>query len=104
MNKTTLTSLYRFTGYLEGGSLLLLVLIAMPIKYMLNNPNVVTVVGMMHGGLFTLYVITLFIMAFIVKVHLKWPIMSFVLAFVPFGTFILDRYFVRSNAYQNIIE
>lgn len=102
MSNTTLTSLFRFTGYLEGGSLLLLVFIAMPIKYMLNNPNVVSVLGMVHGGLFTMYVVMIFVMAFVVRIRIKWLIVAFIVAFIPFGTFIFDHYFVNSKSYEKI--
>ncbi|GGI03292.1 MULTISPECIES: DUF3817 domain-containing protein [Mammaliicoccus] len=104
MSKTTLTSLFRFTGYLEGGSLLLLVFIAMPIKYILSNPNVVAVLGMVHGGLFTIYLIMILVMAIIVRTHIKWSVIAFVSAFIPFGTFIFDRFFINSKSYQNITQ
>lgn len=104
MNKTTLTSLFRFTGYLEGGSLLLLILIAMPIKYMLDIPTVVSVIGMLHGVLFSLYLIMILIMTNIVRIHIKWPIVALISAFIPFGTFIFDRFFINSKTYDNIIK
>ncbi|MCD8795224.1 DUF3817 domain-containing protein [Mammaliicoccus sciuri] len=104
MSKTTLTSLFRFTGYLEGGSLLLLVFIAMPIKYMLSNPNVVSVLGMIHGGLFSMYVIMILVMALIVRIHIKWPVIAFITAFIPFGTFIFDHFFVNGKSYEKITQ
>lgn len=99
MNNQTLKSIFRFFGFLEGGSLLLLMGIAMPLKYMAGKPEVVTVVGAIHGFLFTIYVITLILMTIKVKWNWKWPVMGLIVAFIPFGTFIYDHYFVRSKYY-----
>ncbi|MCE4955895.1 DUF3817 domain-containing protein [Macrococcoides caseolyticum] len=99
MNNQTLKSVFRFFGFLEGGSLLLLMGIAMPLKYMAGKPEVVTVVGSIHGFLFTIYVITLILMTIKVKWKLMWPTIGLLVAFIPFGTFIYDHYFVRSKYY-----
>ncbi|WP_414043785.1 DUF3817 domain-containing protein [Macrococcus animalis] len=99
MNNQTLKSVFRFFGFLEGGSLLLLMGIAMPLKYLAGKPEVVTVVGSIHGFLFTIYVITLILMTLKVKWNWKWPAIGLLVAFIPFGTFIYDHYFVRSKYY-----
>lgn len=99
MNNQTLKSVFRFFGFLEGGSLLLLIGIAMPLKYMAGKPEVVTVVGSIHGFLFTIYLVTLLLMTIQVKWTWKWPLAGFIVAFIPFGTFIYDHYFVRSKYY-----
>ncbi|WP_430738554.1 DUF3817 domain-containing protein [Psychrobacter sp. VH5] len=46
-------------GYLEGTSFLLLLCIAMPLKYMLDIPEGVKYIGMAHGILFITYIIIL---------------------------------------------
>lgn len=99
MNNQTLKSVFRFFGFLEGGSLLLLMGIAMPLKYMAGKPEVVTLVGSIHGFLFTIYIVTLVLMTIKVKWDWKWPLAGFIVAFIPFGTFIYDHYFVRSKYY-----
>lgn len=99
MTNQTLKSVFRFFGFLEGGSLLLLMGIAMPLKYMAGKPEVVTVVGSIHGFLFTIYIVTLVLMTIKVKWDWKWPLAGFIVAFIPFGTFIYDHYFVRSKYY-----
>ena len=43
-------------GYCEGVSALCLFLIAMPVKYMLGQPELVTIVGSIHGALFVAYI------------------------------------------------
>lgn len=44
------------TALAEGGSFLLLLFVAMPTKYLVGMPKVVTVVGAIHGVLFLLYI------------------------------------------------
>ncbi len=45
----------RFVALLEGGSLLLLLLIAVPLKHLAGLPGVVSWVGPLHGLLFLTY-------------------------------------------------
>ena len=49
MESSTLKSVFRFFGFLEGGSLLLLLGIAIPLKYLAGKPEVVTIIGSIHG-------------------------------------------------------
>lgn len=87
--KTALGRL-RLVAFLEGTSLLILLAIAMPLKYIAGYPHAVRVIGMAHGILFILYVILLIQVVF----ELSWGWKKFVLAFfasiIPFGTFIAD--------------
>ena len=82
----------RLLGILEGLSLLVLIFIAMPVKYMLGNPALVKSIGPVHGVLFIFFVIN----AITVGVEYKWKFTEVtwkvVLAsFIPFGTFYIDR-------------
>ena len=47
----------RIVGYLEGISLLILVFVAVPMKYYLGNPNLSKALGPIHGAIFLLYLI-----------------------------------------------
>ncbi|WP_317048755.1 DUF3817 domain-containing protein [Hymenobacter sediminis] len=47
----------RVVGFLEGISFLVLLGIAMPLKYLLGQPEAVRIVGMAHGVLFVAYVL-----------------------------------------------
>ncbi|WNB91225.1 DUF3817 domain-containing protein [Bacillus sp. NEB1478] len=82
-------------GYLEGLSFLILLGIAMPMKYFMDMPLAVTVVGSLHGLLFVLYILSI-LYVWNVK---KWPLMRTFLAMVssviPFGPFIFDRKFLK---------
>ena len=90
----------RIIGLLEGISFLLLLFIAMPMKYMLDNPVLVKYVGMGHGVLFMLFLIVLFM----VCEKQKWSITMFILGLIasilPFGTFVFDR---KLKAFQQPI-
>lgn len=78
-------------SWLEGLSFLLLLLVAMPLKYIADMPLAVSVIGMLHGALFVAYCGY----ALFLKETLKWKtsLFAFVLlmAIVPFGMIILDR-------------
>jgi integral membrane protein len=92
--KTVLGRL-RFVAFLEGSSLLVLIGIAMPLKYLVGYPQPVRMVGMAHGVLFILYVVLLIQ----VTVEYNWGWKKFILAFlasvIPFGTFYADRKIFR---------
>jgi integral membrane protein len=80
----------RAIAIVEGVSYLLLLGIAMPLKYFAGFPEAVKVVGWAHGLLFVLYLIAVAE----VTVARRWRFMrilgAFVAALVPFGTFVLD--------------
>ena len=78
-------------GYLEGTSFLLLLGIAMPLKYMLGIPEAVQYVGMAHGALFIVYILMLLIATSKIKMPL-WAMPAGVLgSFLPLGPFIFDH-------------
>jgi len=78
----------RFMALLEGTSLLLLLFVAMPLKYSYGMPEAVSIVGRAHGGLFIAFNIVLFYQVF--KGHLSEMkgFIGFIASLVPFGTFI----------------
>ncbi|HEX2730369.1 MAG TPA: DUF3817 domain-containing protein [Polyangiaceae bacterium] len=88
---------FYWAGRLEGGSFLVLLLIAMPLKYFAHEPLAVRVVGMLHGLLFLAYLAVLMQVAS----ELEWPkgrvFKAFVAALIPFGPFIFETQ-LRSEA------
>ncbi|MFC2993971.1 DUF3817 domain-containing protein [Acinetobacter sichuanensis] len=80
----------RLVGLLEGISFLLLLFIAMPMKYMFDNPILVKYVGMGHGVLFILFLLVLFIVCEKEKLSLKVFLMGLVASILPFGPFVFD--------------
>ena len=81
---------FRAIALLEGVSFVVLLFIAMPLKYWAGMPLAVRVVGMAHGVLFLLYLPSLLEVA----VAHRWPLprtmAAFGAALVPFGTFMLE--------------
>ncbi|MGO1283409.1 MAG: DUF3817 domain-containing protein [Psychrobacter sp.] len=83
-------------GYLEGTSFLLLMGIAMPLKYMMGIPEAVKYIGMTHGILFITYILILLITVSRIKMPL-WALPAGVLgSFLPFGPFIFDHFLKKS--------
>ncbi|GAB2547807.1 DUF3817 domain-containing protein [Rufibacter soli] len=82
---------FRTVAVLEGISFLLLLFIAMPLKYMAGIPEPVKYLGWAHGVLFVLFIGLLLQ----VWVTYKWSfykvVVAFVASLIPFGTFILDK-------------
>jgi len=87
--------LFRIVGYSEGLSLLILLFIAMPLKYLAGLPLAVKYTGWAHGLLFVSYLA----LALWVKEQENWPfkylVYTFLAAFFPFGTFIFDRWLMK---------
>ena len=83
----------RVFAFLEGVSLLLLVFLAVPLKYLYSYPSIVSYTGMIHGILFIGYSINLSLVYFTYKWEFWKMLMTFGLAFIPFGTFYADKYF-----------
>ncbi|WP_352338432.1 DUF3817 domain-containing protein [Psychrobacter sp. 16-MNA-CIBAN-0192] len=78
-------------GYLEGTSFLLLLGVAMPLKYLMGIPEGVKYIGMAHGILFITYIVIL--MGATIKIKMPiWAIPAGVLgSLLPFGPFIFDH-------------
>ena len=74
----------------EGISFLLLIGIAMPLKYYFQQPEMVRIIGMIHGILFVAYCILLVILLVNKKLSFIWFVISFIASLVPFGTFWLE--------------
>ena len=82
----------RFIGNIEGVSYLVLLFLAMPLKYFADRPMMVTWVGWIHGVLFVLYCFSILE----VKLSMSWKIWTafipFIAALVPFGPFLIDNW------------
>jgi integral membrane protein len=89
MNKT-IRSL-RLIGIAEGFSFLILLLIAMPLKYMFDFPLAVKYVGWAHGLLFILYVAAVMAAIKAMDWGFKGVVVALIASLLPAGTFVLDR-------------
>jgi integral membrane protein len=85
----------KIIALLEGLSFLVLLFIAMPLKYFADMPGMTRQVGMAHGLLFVLYVI----LVIEVKIVMGWSFRKMIIALgasvVPFGTFYINEKWMR---------
>jgi integral membrane protein len=81
----------RAIGTVEALSFLILLLIAMPLKYAADIPEAVMVVGIAHGFFFSLYILALLNALFVRKLTFKQSVIGFICALLPFGPFVFDR-------------
>ena len=72
-------------------SFLTLLFIAMPMKYFMGMPEVVRVVGSIHGVLFVLYVGLLAMLHFRQRWSFNFSLYALIASVIPFGTFMLDK-------------
>ena len=84
--------IFRMIALAEGSSFLTLLFIAMPMKYFLGMPEVVRVVGSIHGGLFVLYVGLLAMLHFRQRWSFMFSLYALIASVIPFGTFMLDKH------------
>jgi len=82
---------YRTLAFVTGVMLLLLVLVAMPLKYLAHHPGPVAVIGTAHGFLFMVYLVT----ALDLGIRLRWPWLKLGLVMlagtIPFASFVAER-------------
>jgi integral membrane protein len=80
----------RLVALLEGTSFLVLLFIAMPLKYLADLPLAVRIVGSAHGGLFLAFLVGLYRAGRARRWPLRRSAIAFVSSIVPFGTFMFD--------------
>ena len=89
---TTSLGRLRLCGWIEGISYLLLLGVAMPLKYMMDMPMAVRWVGLAHGVLWLVYVSMLFTMYLGHTIYLKHLLGGLFASVMPFGPFVFERY------------
>ena len=82
---------FRMAAITEGISFIVLLFIAMPLKYIAGDPRAVLYVGWVHGLLFMVYILILIIVAIKLEWKFKKTVIAFLASLIPFGTFILDK-------------
>lgn len=86
---------YRVMAWVTGVLLLVLVLVAMPMKYVGDDDRLVSVVGVLHGWLYMAYLVVAFLLAH----RLRWSVGRTVLLLlagtVPFMSFVAERAVLR---------
>ncbi len=78
-------------NHLEGYSYIILLFIAMPLKYIFEYPLAVRIVGSIHGILFIMFCYLLLRSMLSVKWELKKSMLYFAASLIPFGTFFTQK-------------
>ena len=90
-----MNNVFKVVAFLEGVSYILLLFIAVPVKYWGGDDQWVKLLGMPHGILFVGYIL----MAFLIKKNENWNRTEFFIVLVcsvlPFGTFYVDWKYLR---------
>ncbi|MDT0647701.1 DUF3817 domain-containing protein [Zunongwangia sp. F260] len=91
MQKESKRKTFKWISILEGLSYLILLLIAMPLKYFFDQPEMVRLVGMAHGVLFIAYVLGAMLLYKSMKWKLKDLTIILLCSLLPFGPFYVDK-------------
>ena len=93
---------YRIMAFVTGTMLLLLVFVAMPLKYLADTPGPVAVIGTAHGFLFMGYLLT----ALDLGIRMRWPLLRLGLIMIagtiPFLSFVAERSVTREARARGI--
>jgi integral membrane protein len=82
---------YRVIAYVVGVMLLLLVLVAMPLKYFGDNPGAVDVIGPLHGFLYMIYLLATFDLFRRVRWSFPRLVLMALAGTIPFLSFYAER-------------
>ena len=89
--------LFRIIALLEGLSYILLLFVAVPVKYSLGDPTYVKLLGMPHGIFFVAYLG----FAFYFKQERYWSMKTLAIVLLgsvlPFGTFYVDHKYLKTK-------
>jgi integral membrane protein len=98
MNESPIITRFRHIARAEGISFLLLLFIAMPLKYFADMPLAVKYTGWAHGALFIGY----WVAAIPLFTKLKWDVERIIglgaASVLPFGTFVMEAKWLRPRA------
>jgi len=82
---------FRLINKIEGYSFIILLFIAMPLKYSFGFPIATKIIGMIHGLLFMMFIYQLIESMREVPFSKKEALYYFILSLVPFGSFYTEK-------------
>lgn len=86
---------FRVVGFVEAASFLLLLFVAMPLKYFAGLPLAVSIVGALHGLIFVVYLGCLALVAGREQWKFRLVAGAFAAGVLPFGPFVFDRVILK---------
>ena len=95
MSTETALLAYRIAAWVTGVGLLVLVVIAMPLKYVFGQPELVSIVGVAHGFLYMIYIVCTLLLA----ERCRWKpldaLLILVAGTIPVASFVAERRVTR---------
>jgi len=91
----SLLNVFRIVALLEGVSYILLLFVAVPVKYLKDDPQYVKLLGMPHGLLFIGYIILAIMLSYELNWKGKTKLHVLLASVIPFGTFVVDRKYLK---------
>ena len=91
---------FRKIALAEGISFIVLLFVAMPLKYLAHIPIAVTICGGLHGVLFVAFIIQAREVKSDYKKDGRWLGMALLASILPFGTFYMDHKYWKREAAQ----
>jgi integral membrane protein len=88
---------FRLVALVEGLSFLILLFIAMPLKYIWDQPLFVRYFGSIHGLLFVLYILFLALCTIEYRWSFKKALILGLISIIPFGNFYADKKYLRNK-------
>ena len=88
----------RAVAFLEGVSYVLLLFVAMPLKYLADQPMAVRIAGSIHGFLFVWLGLAVLLAMRRAGRTVSWGALVMGVSLLPFGAFVLDRTLARQVA------
>ena len=82
---------FRVMAWVTGVMLLVLVFVAMPMKYFGDDESLVSVVGVAHGWLYLVYLLTALTLAYQARWRPLRAILVLLAGTVPFASFVAER-------------
>lgn len=82
---------FRKTAFAEGISFIVLLFVAMPLKYFAGMPMAVTIIGSAHGALFVAFMALAYMVKEQYNKPLSWGVKAFLASIIPFGTFYMEK-------------
>ena len=86
---------YRVMANVVGVLLILLIVIAVPLKYLADVPEPVTVLGTAHGWLYALFFLSAVDLGLRAKWSLKGAVLTIVAGTIPFVSFLAEHTVTR---------
>lgn len=95
MSIATALRAYRISAWITGIGLIVLVFVAMPLKYFFDTPGPVAVVGVTHGFLYMIYIVATLLLAERVRAKPLEALVVLVAGTVPIASFVAERAVTR---------